>query len=61
MVFRDARHWFRFSRAVGVSWTRTIALFPLAALASFAARGAEMVGMYAALFVPAWMEHRDRF
>lgn len=61
LVFRDARHWFRFSRAVGVSWTRTLALFPLAALASLAARGAEMVGMYAALFMPARSEHRARF
>jgi hypothetical protein len=61
LVFRDARHWFRFSRAVGVSWTRAIALFPLAVLASFAARGAEMAGMYAKLFVPALTEHRARF
>jgi hypothetical protein len=61
LVLRDARHWFRFSRVVGVSRTRTIALFPLALLASFAARGAEMVGMYAALFVPSLTEHRARF
>lgn len=61
LVLRDARHWFRFSRVVGVSRTRTIALFPLAVLASFAARGAEMVGMYAALFAPASTEHRARF
>ena len=61
LVLRDARHWFRFSRVVGVSRTRTIALFPLAVLASFAARAAEMVGMYAVLFAPDSTEHQARF
>lgn len=61
MVFSDARHWFRYSRVVGVSRTRAILLFPLAVLASFVARGAEMVGMYAAMFAPKSTEHRARF
>jgi glycosyltransferase involved in cell wall biosynthesis len=61
MVFSDARHWFRYSRVVGVSRTRAILLFPLAVLASFVARVAEMVGMYAAMFAPKSTEHRARF
>jgi len=61
LVGRDARHWFRFSRVIGVSRTRAILLFPLAMLASFAARGAEMAGMYAVLFAPRSTEHQARF
>ena len=61
LVCRDARHWFRFSRVVGVSRTRSIALFPLTLLASVAARGAEMAGMYAALLAPESTKHRARF
>ena len=41
---RDALHWFRFSRVVGVSRFRAVALFPLVLLSSFAARTAEMTG-----------------
>jgi hypothetical protein len=61
LVFRDARHWFRFAPAVGLSRPRTILLFPLAVLASLAARTAEMVGMYAALFAPKSTEYQARF
>lgn len=61
LVCRDARHWFHFSRVVGVSRTRAIILFPLALLASLAGRGAEMVGMYAALFASRSTEYQARF
>jgi glycosyltransferase involved in cell wall biosynthesis len=61
LVCRDARHWFRYSRVVGVTRPRAILLFPLAVLASFAARGAEMAGMYAVLFAPRSTEHQARF
>jgi len=61
LVCRDARHWFCFCRVVGVSRTRAIRLFPLALLASFAARTAEMVGMYAVMFAPKSTEHQARF
>ena len=61
LVGRDARHWFRFGRVIGISRTRTILLFPLAVLASFTARFAEMVGMYAALVAPEATEHQARF
>jgi len=61
LVFRDALDWSRFSRVVGVSPTRSVLLFPLALVASFAARAAEMVGMYAALFAPRATEQRARF
>ena len=61
LVCRDARHWFRFAWAVGISRFRAIVLFPLAVMASFAARGAEAVGMYAAMFAPKATEHRARF
>lgn len=61
LVCRDARHWFRYSRVVGVSRLRSLYLFPLAVLASFVARTAEMVGMYAALFAPQASEHQARF
>ena len=61
LVCRDARHWFRYSRVVGVSRVRALYLFPLAVLASFAARTAEMVGMYAALFAPRASERQARF
>jgi hypothetical protein len=61
LVCRDARHWFRFAPAVGLSRARTIFLFPIAVLASLAARTAEMVGMYAALFAPKSTEYQARF
>jgi hypothetical protein len=61
LVCRDARHWFRFAPVVGVSRPRALLLFPLAMLASLAARTAEMVGMYAALLAPKSTEHRARF
>ena len=61
LVCRDARHWFRFGRVIGISRSRTILLFPLAVLASFTARAAEMVGMYAALVAPEATEHQARF
>ena len=61
LVCRDARHWFRFGQVVGISRSRTILLFPLAVLASFTARAAEMVGMYAALVAPEATEHQARF
>lgn len=61
LVCRDARHWFRYSRVVGVSRSRAVRLFPLALLFSFAARSAEMAGMYAALVAPESTEHQARF
>ena len=61
LVCRDARHWFRFSRVLGLSRARAIFLFPLALGASFFARTAEMIGMYAALLAPKASEHQARF
>jgi len=61
LVCRDACHWFRFSGVLGVSRTRAVILFPLAVLASFFARSAEMIGMYAALLAPKATEHQARF
>ncbi len=61
LVGRDARHWFRFSGMLGVSRTRAILLFPIALVASFSARIAEMIGMYAALWAPKASEHQARF
>ncbi|HTW65675.1 MAG TPA: glycosyltransferase [Bryobacteraceae bacterium] len=61
LVLRDARHWFRFSRVLGVSRPKAILLFPLALTASFFARTAEMVGMYAALIAPKASEYQARF
>lgn len=61
LVFRDARHWFRFAPVVGLSRPRTVLLFPVAVLASLAARTAEMVGMYAVLFAPKSTAHQARF
>jgi hypothetical protein len=61
LVCRDAPHWFRYSRVVGVSRMRSLYLFPLALVASFAARTAEMIGMYAALLAPEASEHQARF
>jgi glycosyl transferase family 2 len=61
LVCRDASHWFRFSRVLGVSRGRAIFLFPLALVASFFARTAEMIGMYAALVAPKASEHQARF
>ncbi len=61
LVCRDARHWFRYSRVVGVSRVRALYLFPLVVLASCTARTAEMVGMYAALFAPRASERQARF
>jgi glycosyltransferase involved in cell wall biosynthesis len=61
LVGRDARHWFRFSRVLGVSRVRAIFLFPIAVAASLFARTAEMIGMYAALWAPKATEHQARF
>jgi glycosyltransferase involved in cell wall biosynthesis len=61
LVARDARHWFRFSRVLGVGPIRAVLLFPMALAASFSARTAEMVGMYAALMAPKSTEHQARF
>jgi glycosyltransferase involved in cell wall biosynthesis len=61
LVWRDGPHWFRFARVVGVGRMRAILLFPLALLAAIAARGAEMVGMYAVLFAPKSTEYQARF
>jgi glycosyltransferase involved in cell wall biosynthesis len=61
LVCRDARHWFRFSSVLGVSRIRAILLFPMALLASFFARTAEMIGMYAALLAPEASQHQARF
>jgi hypothetical protein len=61
LVGRDARHWFRFSRVLGVGPGKAVLLFPLAVTASVLARSAEMVGMYAALFAPKASEHQARF
>jgi len=61
LVFRDARHWFRYSRVIGVGRFRALYLFPLVVTASFAARSAEMAGMYAALLAPEASEHQARF
>jgi hypothetical protein len=61
LVCRDARHWFRFAPVVGVSRTRVILWFPVALLASLAARTAEMVGMYAVLLTPKSTKNQARF
>jgi hypothetical protein len=61
LVGRDACHWFRFSRVLGISRGRAIFLFPVAVVASFFARTAEMIGMYAALLAPKASEHQARF
>ncbi len=61
LVFRDARHWFRYSRVVGVGRIRAMLLFPLALLVSSVARSAEMVGMYVALVKPRATECLARF
>ena len=61
LVARDARHWFRFSRMLGMSRVRAVFLFPIAVLGSLCARIAEMIGMYAALLVPKASEHQARF
>ncbi len=61
LVCRDARHWFRFSRVLGLSRVRSILLFPMAMAASFFARTAEMIGMYAALLAPEASQHQARF
>jgi glycosyltransferase involved in cell wall biosynthesis len=61
LIFRDGPHWFRFARVVGLSRVQAILLFPLAVLASIAARMAEMVGMYAVMFAPKSTEYQARF
>jgi glycosyltransferase involved in cell wall biosynthesis len=61
LVLRDARHWFRYTRVLEAGRIRAILWFPLALLVSFAARSAEMVGMYAALVMPRTTEHVARF
>jgi hypothetical protein len=61
LVCRDGPHWFRFARVVGLGRTKAILLFPLALLASIAARTAEMVGMYAVLLAPKSTEYQARF
>jgi hypothetical protein len=61
LVLRDARHWFRFSRVVGIGRAHRILLWPVAIGASLLARSSEMVGMYAALINPEAFEHRARF
>jgi hypothetical protein len=61
LVLRDARHWFRLSRVIGIGWMRRILLWPVALGASLIARSSEMVGMYAALIKPETSEHRARF
>jgi glycosyltransferase involved in cell wall biosynthesis len=61
LVLRDARHWFRFSRAIGIGPARRFLLWPLAIGASFLARSSEMAGMYAALIKPEAFEYRARF
>ena len=61
LVCRDARHWFRFAPVVGLSATRTMLLFPVAVLASVAARTAEMIGMYAVMIAPKSTEQQARF
>jgi glycosyltransferase involved in cell wall biosynthesis len=61
LVGRDARHWFRFSRVLGVTRPKAALLFPLAVLASFLARTSEMIGMYAALIAPKASQHQARF
>ena len=61
LVCRDARHWFRFSSVLAVNRLRAVLLFPLVVALSFAARTAEMVGMYAALIAPRATQHHARF
>jgi hypothetical protein len=60
-VCRDARHWFLFAPVVGLSRAQTIVFFPVAVLASLAARSAEMVGMYAVRFAPKSTAYQARF
>jgi hypothetical protein len=61
LVGRDAVHWFRYARVVGVGAAQRALLFPLVVAASGVARTAEMVGMYAFLFFPRSSEHQARF
>jgi glycosyltransferase involved in cell wall biosynthesis len=51
-VLLDIPQWFRVARFLGMSALRRLALVPLLLTFSVAARGAEMVGMYGALFAP---------
>ena len=61
LVLRDGRHWFRYSRAVGLGQTRAACYLPIVVPVSLTARCAEMVGMYAALTRPRATEHWARF
>jgi glycosyltransferase involved in cell wall biosynthesis len=61
LVCLDARHWFRFSRVLGASRTKSVLLFPIALGASLCARSAEMIGMYSALLAPGSTERQARF
>ena len=61
LVARDARHWFRFGRVLGLGSGRMVLLFPLALGASVAARMAEAAGMYAALLAPNTSASQARF
>ena len=61
LVGRDARHWFRFAKVLGLGTMASILIFPLALAASATARTAEMVGMYAWLIAPRATAHQARF
>jgi len=61
LVLRDARHWFRYARVVGVGGVRAILLWPLVIAAVFTARTAEMAGMYAGLTKPQLTKDLARF
>jgi hypothetical protein len=51
-VLLDIPRWFRFGRLLRISLKRCLALVPVVLTMSIAARGAEMVGMYATLLAP---------
>jgi len=55
-VALDFPQWFLFSKTLGWSAPTSIVFIPLILALSFAARGAEAVGMYATLFSPGRME-----
>ncbi len=55
-ILLDIPRWFRFSHHLKINLAYRLALLPLLILASTAARGAEMMGMYATIIAPKTMK-----